>query len=225
MTAAAVAAPWPSWHPRRNAAASAPDPNGWQIAATVAASPAGWSGGSLRSTSATAATSATRTGPFATALVSPGASTTRPLALLHGASRIELASLVLEDIDRPRHAVRLGKRPHALVLDPVSWAALERAVAHHRRLRTLNPHLLVTAKTACRNIAARGQFVSEVLHPAGVVMRDLRSTRLSRLVSTYDPMFVAASFGLTPKTATYYLGDSVDGEHLQSTNDLLDGSP
>lgn len=147
------------------------------------------------------------------------------LALLHGASRIELASLVLDDIDRPRHAVQLGKRPHALVLDPDSWEALERAVAHHRRLRTLNPHLLVTAKTACRNVAARGQFVSEVLHPAGVVMRDLRSTRLSRLVSTYDPMLVAASFGLTPKTATYYLGDSVDGEHLQSTNDLLDDSP
>ena len=41
-------------------------------------------------------------------------------------------------------------------------------------------------------------------------MRDLRSTRLSLLVSSHDPMLVAASFGVTPKTATYYLGDRVD---------------
>lgn len=143
------------------------------------------------------------------------------LPLLHGASRLELASLRRGDIDRPRHAVQLGKRPHPIVLDPASWEALQRAVVHHRQLRTLNPHLLVTAKTACRNTPARGDFVSELLRPAGVGMRDLRSRRLSRLVSTYDPMLVAASFGLTPKTATYYLADSVDQEHLESVNDVL----
>lgn len=144
------------------------------------------------------------------------------LALVHGASRTELASLVLDDIDRPRHAVRFGNRPHSVVLDPDSWDALERAVAHRGRMRTVNPHLLVTRKSACRSTPAPGQFVSIVLEPSGVTMRDLRSTRLSRLVSAYDPMLVAASFGMTPKAATYYLGDCVDRERLESTRDVVD---
>ncbi len=41
---------------------------------------------------------------------------------------------------------------------------------------------------------------------------------------TYDPMLLAASFGLTPKTATYYLADCIDREHLESTNDVLDAA-
>ena len=143
------------------------------------------------------------------------------LALVHGASRIELASLRLDDIDTRRHSVELGKRRHPLVLDPDSWAAVERAMAHHGRLRTLNPHLLVNRRTACRDAAVPGDFVSQLLQPAGAVMRDLRSTRLSRLVSSYDPMLVAASFGLTPKSATYYLGEGLDGERLESTRDAV----
>jgi hypothetical protein len=124
------------------------------------------------------------------------------MALLHGATRIELASVVLDDIDAPRHAMHLGRRPHPLTLDPESWEALLRAVAHHEQLRTLNQHLLVTRHSACRSNPAPGLFVSNILLPAGVTMRDLRSTRLSRLVSSYDPMLVAASFGVTPKAAT-----------------------
>lgn len=57
------------------------------------------------------------------------------MALVHGATRIELASVVLDDIDVPHHAVHLGKRPHPLPLDPDTWEVVEGALAHHRRLR------------------------------------------------------------------------------------------
>lgn len=130
--------------------------------------------------------------------------------------------MLLDDIDAPGHAIHLGRRPHPLALDPDSWDALERAVAHHEQLRTLNQHLLVTRRSACQSNPAPGLFVSNVLLPAGVTMRELRSTRLSRLVSSYDPMLVAASFGVTRKAATYYLGDGVDQERLESTREILE---
>jgi len=67
------------------------------------------------------------------------------MALLHAASSTEVRLLRLGDIDFTSRAVRLGKRPHPVPLDPASWAVLQRCLDHRHKLRTTNPHVIVTA--------------------------------------------------------------------------------
>ncbi|MGW7328625.1 hypothetical protein ACWGIU_08485 [Streptomyces sp. NPDC054840] len=52
------------------------------------------------------------------------------LALLHGASSREVKMLQAVDLDCCARAARLGNRPHPVALDPPSWAAVERCLAH-----------------------------------------------------------------------------------------------
>jgi hypothetical protein len=69
------------------------------------------------------------------------------LTLVHGASNEELRGLSSGDIDPAARAVRLGRRPQPVPLDPATWAAVERCLRYQQELRTANPHLLVTRKT------------------------------------------------------------------------------
>lgn len=142
-------------------------------------------------------------------------------ALLHGATQQELRALTIDDIDQPRRTVRLGRRPHPLLLDPYTWAALDRCLTRRAELRTLNSHLLVTRTSATGSAPASPAHLVRVLSPGGASLRRLRSTRLCRMVGEHDPLTVAIAFGLTPKATLYYRGDTIDQEHAAHLNDLL----
>lgn len=132
------------------------------------------------------------------------------LALLHAASGQELRGLRLDDIDRRTGTIRLGQRPGASPLDPVSWAVLERALVHHRHLRTRNGHVLVTRATKTRNVSCSPAYLTHVLDPAGVSPQRLRVTRLADLVVSLDPKLVAVALGMNADGLVSYLSDTTD---------------
>lgn len=76
-------------------------------------------------------------------------------ALLHGASIEELRYMTIDDLDRSRSRVHLGKRPTSVPLDPATWAALERSLARRDVLKTSNPHVTVTKGTKLNSAPAR----------------------------------------------------------------------
>jgi len=142
--------------------------------------------------------------------VHPHEALTGLLALLHGATCEELRGLTTNDINPADRTAQLGRRPQPTPLDPASWAAIERCLAHRNQLRTANPHLLVTRQTKASQAAASAYYLSHILGPAGVRPRLLRSTRLAELVTSMDPKLVSAAFGMHPEGATHYLADHVD---------------
>ena len=133
------------------------------------------------------------------------------LALVHGVSSLEARRLRLDDVDHGARAVRLGKRP-PVPLDPASWDALKRCLAHRDAQATENPHVMVTRGTRARTCPASAAYVSHVLDPCGVPPRMLRSTRLVDLVNTMDPKLVAAAFGMDAESVMIYLADHLDAD-------------
>lgn len=138
------------------------------------------------------------------------------LALVHGVSSLEARSLRTDDIDHGARAVRLGKRPRPVPLDPASWDVLQRCLAHRDAQATENPHVMVTRGTRARTCAASAAYVSHVLDPCGVAPRMLRSTRLTGLVNTMDPKLVAAVFGMDAESVMIYLADHVGDSYPQA---------
>jgi hypothetical protein len=136
------------------------------------------------------------------------------LALLHAASSTEVRLLCADDIDSDRREVRLGKRPHPVPLDPASWAVLQRCLDQRDKLRTTNPHVMVTRGTKAGNAPASTAYASHLLDPCGVPPRTLRCTRLASLVNTTDPKLVAAALGMNPEGIMLYLADHVDKARL-----------
>lgn len=136
------------------------------------------------------------------------------LALLHGASSSEVRHLQVSDIDAGARAIRLGKRPHPVPLDPASWQVLERCLAHRDGQQTANPHVIVTKGTKAGRPPASTAYISHVLDPAGVPPRTVRCTRLADLVNAMDPKLVAAAFGMNPEGVMIYLGDYIDPGRL-----------
>jgi site-specific recombinase XerD len=136
------------------------------------------------------------------------------LALLHAASSTEVRLLRVDDIDFTDRAVRLGKRPRPVPLDPASWAILQRCLEHRDKLRTANPHVMVTRGTKAGNAPASTAYASHLLDQCGVPPRMLRCTRLADLVNTTDPKLVAAAFGMNPEGIMLYLADHVDAARL-----------
>ncbi|WP_411105178.1 integrase [Streptomyces sp. cmx-4-9] len=61
------------------------------------------------------------------------------LTLLHAASSSEVRRLRMDDLDPVNRTIRLGKRPHPVPMDPISWSALQRCLAHRTDQRTDNP--------------------------------------------------------------------------------------
>ncbi len=137
------------------------------------------------------------------------------LALLHGASSIEVRLLQHDDIDPSDRTVRLGRRPHAVPLDPVSWAVLQGCLTHRQFLGTSNPHVVVTRGTKAGKGPASSAYFSHLLDACEVSPRILRSTRLVGLVNTLDPKLVAAVFGMNPQGVLPYLADHVDPGRLE----------
>lgn len=136
------------------------------------------------------------------------------LAILHGASSGEVRGLRVDHIDATDRSIRLGKRPHPVPLDPVSWTALQRCLDHRDRLRTDNPHVLVTRGTKADRRPASEAYMSHLLDPCGLPPKMLRATRLADLVNTIDPKLVAAAFGMNPESAMAYLADHLDETRL-----------
>lgn len=132
------------------------------------------------------------------------------LALLHGASSREVKMLQAVDVDFPARTARLGDRPYPLPLDPPSWMAAERCLAHREDQRTDNPHVMVTRQTKSGCGPASTAYVSHVLDACGFPPRVIRCTRLLDLVNTMDPKLVAAAFGMDPEATMIYLADHVD---------------
>ncbi|MGW1412694.1 integrase, partial [Streptomyces sp. NPDC002403] len=89
------------------------------------------------------------------------------LALLHGASSREVKMLQAVDLDFRARTARLGDRPHPVPLDPASWAAVERCLAHREAQRTDNPHVMVTRQTKSGRGPASTAYVSHVLDACG----------------------------------------------------------
>ena len=140
------------------------------------------------------------------------------LSLLHGASVSELRPLTVNDVNTATRKVRLGRRPHPVPLDPVSFAALERCLAHRAGLGTENPHVIVTRGTRAHRAPASQPYLSHVLDPAGVSPSLLRQTRLAELTHRFDPRLVAAAFGMTPEGALHYLIGAVEREAAAFAN-------
>ncbi|MER5615462.1 integrase [Streptomyces sp. NPDC002215] len=132
------------------------------------------------------------------------------LALLHGASSREVKMLQAVDLDFRARTARLGDRPHPVPLDPASWAAVERCLAHREAQRTDNPHVMVTRQTKSGRGPASTAYVSHVLDACGFPPRMIRCTRLLDLVNTMDPKLVAGAFGMGPEATMIYLADHVD---------------
>lgn len=140
------------------------------------------------------------------------------LALLHGAAVSELRPLTTVNVNTATRTVRLGRRPHPVPLDPLSFAALERCLAHRQQLGTENPHVIVTRGTRAHRTPASQAYLSHVLDPAGVSPSLLRQTRLAALTHRLDARLVAAAFGMTPEGALHYLIGAVDTEAAAFAN-------
>ena len=136
------------------------------------------------------------------------------LAMLHGASSSEARLLQATDIDAGARAIRLGKRPHPVPLDPASWQVLQRCLAHRSSQRTGNPHVIVTKGTKAGRAPSSAAYISHVLDPGGVSPRMLRCTRLADLANAMDPKLVAAALGMNPDGVMIYLADHVDQGRL-----------
>lgn len=133
------------------------------------------------------------------------------LTLLHGASATELRSLRVDDVDLAAATIALGRRPHPTPLDPTTTTALRRCL-HHRH--GTGPWLLVNQKSKTVDKQVSVDYLAMILTPTQVTVQTLRATRLAQLVTTMDPVLVAAAFGVRRGAVLHYLADSVDPTRL-----------
>jgi integrase len=135
------------------------------------------------------------------------------LGLLHGASATELRSLRVDDVDLAATAV-LGGRPHPTPLDPATTTALQRCLRHRDLSHSTGPWLLVNQKSKTVGKQVCLDYLAMILAPAHVTVQILRATRLAQLVTTMDPVMVAAVFGIRRGAALHYLADTIDATRL-----------
>jgi len=140
------------------------------------------------------------------------------LALLHAFSNTELRQLAVADIRLGPNTVTTEGRPHPVPLDPPTIAAVQRCLDHRSRLGTSNPHLLVTKITKTRKTTASSAYVTHVLNPAGVTIKQLRSTRLVDLVTSLDPIVISEALGMTAGGVLAYTADNIDPTRLKDPN-------
>lgn len=136
------------------------------------------------------------------------------LGLLHGTSATEVRSLRVGDVDLTATTAVLGCRPHPIPLDPATATALQRCLRHRDRSHTSGPWLLVNQKSKTVGKQVSLDYLAMILAPAQVSVQTLRATRLAQLVTTMDPVLVAAVFGIRRGTALHYLADTVDATRL-----------
>jgi len=146
--------------------------------------------------------------------VHPHEAATGLLALVHGATTQEIRHLAADAIDHTTQAIHLPGRPHPTPLDPWTWAAIQRCLAHRQAMASDNPHLLITRVTKATRSPADSGYIKNTVRPAGVRPRILRSSRLLAMVNTADPKLVAEAFGMTRDAVTAYLADRIDPTRL-----------
>lgn len=146
--------------------------------------------------------------------VHPHEALTGLLALIHGATTQQIRHLTVADLSPAAQTVTLRGRPRPTPLDPWTWAAVEACLARRQALNSENPHLLVTLQTKATRAPSGDGYVKNILAPAGVRPRILRSSRMLGLLSTADPKLVATAYGMTYDAVTAYLADRVDPTRL-----------
>jgi site-specific recombinase XerD len=144
----------------------------------------------------------------------PGEPAAGLLLLLHGASVAELRHLRTDDLDLATGLVRMPGRPYPTPLDPATQTALQRLLAHRAAQAGSSRYLLVNRHTAVSGEPVRTGWLERLLTPAGVSPQLLRVTRLAHLVTTTDPVLVAAAFGVRRNAPAHYLADHVDRARL-----------
>jgi integrase len=132
------------------------------------------------------------------------------LGLLHGAAGAELRALRINDIDLTAASVALSGRPHRTPLDPATTTALRRCLHHRDHQHSSGPWLLVNQKSKTVGKQVSLDYLNMILAPAQVRVQVLRTTRLAQLVTTMDPVLVAAAFGIRRGAVLHYLADTID---------------
>ena len=121
--------------------------------------------------------------------------------------RSDLVALKACDIANGSLALRSRKRD--LALDPSTRSVVDTAAAYRRSLRSLNPHLFVSAGTKANSKPVHGMFVTDIVTGnGGPTLRTLRATRLAALMDGANAIFVGNAVGLDPGNVLYYLGDT-----------------
>jgi site-specific recombinase XerD len=146
--------------------------------------------------------------------VHPHEALTGLLALIHAATTQEIRYLTVEAIAPATRAVTLRGRPQPTPLDPWTQAAIRACLAHRQALRSANPYLIVTLQTKATRAPSGDSYVKNILAPAGIRPRILRSSRILSLVSAADPKLVATAYGMTYDAVTAYLADRIDPTRL-----------
>ena len=146
--------------------------------------------------------------------IHPHEALTGLLALIHGATTQEIRYLAVEAIAPGAQAVTLRGRPQPTPLDPWTWTAVEACLAHRQALNSANPYLLVTLQTKATRAPSGDSYVKNILAPAGVRPRILRSSRMLALLNSTDPKLVATAYGMTYDGVTAYLADRIDPTRL-----------
>jgi site-specific recombinase XerC len=137
------------------------------------------------------------------------------LALVHAASVSELRQLTVDDLDHAAHSIRLGRRPHSLPLDPLTWEALTDALNHRAQVGATNPHLFVTTQTVRRHQPMSTTYLHTLFGPLGTGPRELRSTRLTALAVELDPRLLSVVAGMAEvRNALRYRADYADEARL-----------
>jgi site-specific recombinase XerD len=144
----------------------------------------------------------------------PGEPAAGLLLLLHGASVAELRHLRTDDLDLGAGLVRMPGRPYPTPLDPATQTALQRLLAHRATQAGSSRYLLVNRHTAISGEPIRTGWLERLLKPTGISPQLLRVTRLAHLVTTTDPVLVAAAFGVRRNAPAHYLADHVDRTRL-----------
>jgi len=146
--------------------------------------------------------------------VHPHEALTGLLALIHGATTQEIRQLTVEAIAPAARTVSLRGRPQATPLDPWTQAAIQACLAHRQALNSANPYLIVTRQTKATRAPSGDSYVKNILTPAGIRPRILRSSRILALLNAADPKLIAAAYGMTYDAVTAYLADRVDPTRL-----------
>jgi hypothetical protein len=133
------------------------------------------------------------------------------LAAIHALHGHEICGLLTPDVDLAagRLLVRREHRPHALYLEELTHTLTGQWLAYryNRWPASINPHLLVTQRTALDPASPPVSVGSlRLALPRGITLRQLRQDRiLDEAAITADPLRLIRLFGITEATAMRYI--------------------
>ncbi|WP_146752757.1 site-specific integrase [Micromonospora saelicesensis] len=134
------------------------------------------------------------------------------LIAVHAITRHEVRHLRMEDLDLPRGRITLRRdgRSHIRRLEPLTYGLVRAWLAERAKRwpRTLNPHLLLTVRTASddRHPPISTKAISYRLRRLNVSANQLRADRiLYEAYETADPVHLVRVFGISVETAKRYV--------------------